>query len=74
MRKRYQVVGFRELVDPKDMIHVLNFSYDGIIGVSTLTHARQTIDIATSTEEHAADSLAPEVLYLASDCGRKQNG
>ena len=54
MRKRYQVVGFRELVDPKDMIHVLNFSYDGIIGVSTLTHARQTIDIATSTEEHAA--------------------
>ena len=54
MRKRYQVVGFKELVEPRDMIHVLNFSYDGIIGVSTLTHARQTIDIATSTEEHAA--------------------
>lgn len=54
MRKRYQVVGFKELVEPKDMLHVLNFSYDGIIGVSTLTHARQTIDVATSTEEHAA--------------------
>lgn len=54
MRKRYQVVGFKELVDPKDMIHVLNFTYDGIIGVSTLTHARQTIDVSTSTEEHAA--------------------
>lgn len=52
-RKRYQVTGWTELVEPKDMIHVLNFSYDGIIGVSTLTHARQTIDIATSTEEHA---------------------
>lgn len=54
MRKRYQVVGFKELVDPKDIIHVLNFTYDGIIGVSTLTHARQSLDIATSSEEHAA--------------------
>lgn len=53
MRKRYQVVGFKELVEPKDMIHVLNFTYDGIIGVSTLTHARQSLDIATSSEEHA---------------------
>ena len=53
MRKRYRVTGFKELVEPRDMIHVLNFSYDGIIGVSTLEHARQTIDIATSTEEHA---------------------
>ena len=54
MRKRYQVVGFKELVEPKDMIHVLNFSYDGIIGVSTLTHARQTLGIATKSEEHAS--------------------
>lgn len=54
MRKRYQVVGFKELVEPRDMIHVLNFSYDGIIGVSTLEHARQTLDISTSAEEHAA--------------------
>ena len=51
MRKRYQVVGFKELVEPRDMIHVLN---DGIIGVSTLEHARQTLDISTSAEEHAA--------------------
>lgn len=54
MRKRYQVTGFKELVEPRDMIHVLNFSYDGIIGVSTLTHARQTLNIATNSEEHAA--------------------
>ena len=54
MRNRYQVVGFKELVEPKDMIHVLNFSYDGIIGVSTLTHARQTLGIATKSEEHAS--------------------
>lgn len=53
-RKRYRVVGFRELVHPKEMIHVLNFSYDGIIGVSTLTHARQTLGIASDSEAHAA--------------------
>ena len=53
-RKRYKVSTFKELVEPWDMIHVLNFSYDGIIGVSTLTHAAQTIDIATSAEEHAS--------------------
>lgn len=53
-RKRYRVNGFRELVEPADMIHVLNFSYDGIVGVSTLTHARKTLNIATASEEHAA--------------------
>lgn len=53
-RKRYQVASFRELVEPQDMIHVLNFSYDGIVGVSTLTHARQTLGISTDSEAHAA--------------------
>lgn len=56
-RKRYKVVGFRDLIQPKDMIHVLNFSYDGIIGVSTLTHARQTLSISTDSEEKAAGFL-----------------
>ncbi len=53
-RKRYQLVGFCSLIEPKDMIHVLNFSYNGIEGVSTLEHARQTIDMAAATEEHAS--------------------
>ena len=53
-RKRYRITGFKDLVQPKDMIHVLNFSYDGIIGVSTLTHARQTLGIASDSEAHAA--------------------
>lgn len=56
-RKRYKVSGFKDLVDPRDMIHVLNFSYDGIVGVSTLTHARQTLCISTASEEHAANFL-----------------
>lgn len=53
-RKRYQVAGFNELVEPRDMIHVLNFSYDGITGVPTLTHARQTLGVAGDSEAHAA--------------------
>lgn len=53
LRKRYKVTGFAELVEPRDMIHVLNFSYDGINDISTLEHARQTLSIATSAEESA---------------------
>lgn len=56
-RKRYKVTGFKELIQPKDMIHVLNFTYNGIEGVSTLTHAAQTLNIATSGEEHALEFL-----------------
>lgn len=52
-KMRYQVTGFKNLVEPSDMIHVLNFSYDGITGVSTLTHARNTLGIASASEEYA---------------------
>lgn len=52
-RKRYRVVGFRDLVEPKDMVHLLNFTYDGINGISTLEHARRTIGIAQDSEKHA---------------------
>lgn len=58
-RKRYRISGYNQLptislVEPVDMIHVLNFSYDGIIGVSTLSHARQTLSIASDSESHAS--------------------
>ena len=52
-RKRYRVNGFNDLVEPQDMIHVLNFSEDGIVGQSTISYAAQTIGIATSSEAHA---------------------
>ena len=32
---RYSVVGIKGLVEPCNMIHILNFSYDGITGIST---------------------------------------
>jgi phage portal protein BeeE len=35
------------------MIHILNFSYDGINGISTLRHARNTLGLAMDSESHA---------------------
>ena len=52
-RKRYKISQFNALVEPKDMIHVLNFSYDGIEGVSTLSHARNTLMLSNDSEAHA---------------------
>lgn len=51
--RMYEVKGFRNLVEPSDMIHILNFSYDGIRGVSTLTHARNTLSISNYSENYA---------------------
>lgn len=40
-------------VEPRDMVHVLNLSYDGLIGKSTLSHAAETIGIAVQGEANA---------------------
>lgn len=53
--RRYSVIGYKEYVEPKDMIHIMNFTYDGLTGVSTLTHARDTLKIASSNEEHTKE-------------------
>lgn len=55
LRKRYRVSGWKNLVEPQDMIHILNFSDNGVVGVSTLSHAAQTLGIATRAEEHSAN-------------------
>jgi HK97 family phage portal protein len=49
----YNVTGIKQLVEPVNMIHILNFSYDGITGISTLQHARNTLGLATDSEAHA---------------------
>jgi len=45
--------GFIEQVEGEDMIHILNFSYDGYTGVSTLRHAANSMGIATASEASA---------------------
>lgn len=51
--KRYRVNGFPSLVEPHDMIHIMNFSYDGITGVSTLEHAESAVGLAYYAEGNA---------------------
>jgi HK97 family phage portal protein len=41
------------MIDGDDMIHILNFSYNGLLGVSTLTHAANTIGLAQASEGQA---------------------
>ena len=50
---KYNVVGIG-VIESCNMIHILNFSYDGINGISTLTHARNTLGLATDSEAHAS--------------------
>jgi HK97 family phage portal protein len=37
----------------EDMIHVLNYSYDGLVGISTLVHAAMTTSLAMAGEKQA---------------------
>lgn len=41
------------IVEQSNMIHIKNFTYDGIIGVSTLTHANNTLNYYNAAEKHA---------------------
>jgi HK97 family phage portal protein len=50
----YSITGKDSLVESINMIHILNFSYNGIIGVSTLQHARLTLGLASDSESHAS--------------------
>jgi len=50
----YNIVGYKQLIEAVNMIHILNFSYDGINGISTLSHAKNTLGLSTDSEAHAA--------------------
>lgn len=50
----YSVTGLSNVIEACNMIHILNFSYDGITGISTLTHAKNTLGLASDSEAHAS--------------------
>lgn len=50
----YNVTGLSNSVESCNMIHILNFSYDGITGISTLSHAKNTLGLALDSESHAS--------------------
>lgn len=45
---------FNRKVSDKDIIHIINFAYDGIHGISTLQHAKNSLGLASDSEAHAA--------------------
>jgi HK97 family phage portal protein len=47
-----------QFIEGEDMIHVLNFSYDGLLGVSTLTHAMNITSLAASSDGQAKGFFA----------------
>lgn len=42
----YQVSGIKGVVKAEDIIHIMNYSDNGVYGLSVLTHARRTLGIA----------------------------
>lgn len=50
----YNITGFKNQIMDSDIIHILNFSYDGIHGISTLQHAKNTLGLSMDSEAHAA--------------------
>ncbi len=56
---RVEIKGNKYFLDKKpinsaNILHFLNYSDDGINGISVLQHARNTIDLSTNSETHAA--------------------
>ncbi len=49
----YQILGINGNVKESDIIKILNYSQDGVYGISTLTHARNVLGLAMDAETHA---------------------
>jgi HK97 family phage portal protein len=49
----YMVNGFDRMLEDSEIIHILNYSGDGINGISTLAHARNTLELSLDSEAHA---------------------
>lgn len=51
---KYKVLHRDALVDVSNMIHLLHYTEDGLMGVSVLTHAITSLQVASDSESHAA--------------------
>lgn len=58
----YMVTGMKTTVHQKDIIHLMNYSDNGVFGVSVLTYARRTLGIADGGEKSA------ENFYKSGSC------
>jgi HK97 family phage portal protein len=50
---KYLIVGIDQIVEHTDIIHLINYTYDGYSGISTINYAADTLNLATYSEDHA---------------------
>lgn len=58
----YQVTGIKGFVRQEDIIHIMNYSDNGVYGISVLTHARRVLGIADYGDKSA------ENFYKSGGC------
>lgn len=52
-RKRYRIKPSNQIIDSDDIIHFMNWTKDGVKGISVLANARRSLGIADSSESTA---------------------
>jgi HK97 family phage portal protein len=65
----YIVAGFQKIVEHTDMVHLINFTDDGVRGLSTIHHAVQSLQISSESEQSANDAIKSSVTGLLSTEG-----
>lgn len=50
---KYQISGYENLIDSKDMLHFINYTYNGVYGISTIEFAKNSLGLAHDSEQHA---------------------
>lgn len=55
---KYKVLGIDGDVLPKDILHFINHSYDGVVGVSTLHYAFNSLGLYHDAEKYASNFFA----------------
>ena len=55
---KYSITGINGTIESKDMIHILNQSFDGVVGLSTLQFARHSLGLYHDAERFASNFFA----------------
>ena len=53
--KKYQVINTNTLLDDYDVIHIMNYSNNNLVGISTLSYASMSLGTAYNSEEYASN-------------------
>lgn len=55
---KYKILGIEGEVEEKDILHFINFTYDGIIGISTIQFAFHTLGLSWDAQKHSENFFA----------------